>query len=130
MWVNGQMQADGPEECAAVTALQRQYKLTPLSAWGAPWSPPAEVPVPSGVDTTPPLERVQKMDAGAFFGRFAGLMMDNPPASADGKMLKTLKSLGIEPGMDFDIERSDGTRRRAYSARWARSGSCRRPSRS
>ena len=39
VWVNGQMQADGPDECAAVTALQKQYTLTPLSAWGTPWSP-------------------------------------------------------------------------------------------
>ena len=103
VWVNAQMQADGPEECAAVTSLQRQYKLTPLSAWGRPWSPPAEVPVPPGVDATPPLERVQKMDAGAFYGRLARLMKDNPPALADDKIRKTLKALGIEVGRDFDI---------------------------
>jgi len=103
VWVNGQMQADGPQECAAVTALQKRYTLTPLSAWGTPWSPPAEVPVPAETDTAPPLERVQEMDAGAFFGRLARLMKDNPPAPADGKMVKTLKSVGIEPGKDFDI---------------------------
>ena len=85
VWVNGQMQANGPQDCAAVNALQKQYKLTPLSAWGEPWSPPAEVPVPPGLDTTPPLERVQKMDAGAFFGRLARLMKDNPPAPADAQ---------------------------------------------
>jgi hypothetical protein len=96
------MQADGPQECPTVTALQQQYKLTPLSAWGTPWSPPTEVPVPHGVDT-PPLERVQTMDAGAFFGRFARLMKDNPPAPADAKMVKTLKKLGIQLGRDFDI---------------------------
>jgi hypothetical protein len=107
VWVNGQTQANGPQECAAVTALQKQYKLTPLSAWGEPWSPPAEVPVPGGTDTTPPLERVQKMDAGAFFGRLARLMKDNPPASADGKMVRTLKAVGIEPGKDFDVAAVD-----------------------
>lgn len=107
VWVNGQMQADGPQECAAVTALQRQYKLTPLSAWGTHWSPPAEVPVPPGVDTTPPLERVQKMDAGEFFGRLSRLMMDNPPARADGRMLKTLRSLGFVPRKEFDIAAVD-----------------------
>lgn len=69
VWVNGQMQADGPEECAAVTALQKQYTLTPLSAWGQPWSPPAEGPAPADTGTAPPLERVQAMGAGAFFGR-------------------------------------------------------------
>ena len=103
VWVNGQMQADGPQECAAVTALQKQYTLTPLSAWGTPWSPPAEVPAPAETGTTPPLQRVQAMGAGAFFGRLAHLMKDNPPAPADAKRVKTLKSVGIEPGKDFDI---------------------------
>ena len=108
VWVNGQMQADGPEDCAAVTVLQKQYTLTPLSAWGEePWSPPAEVPVPEGTDPTPPLERVQKLDAGAFFGRFARLLRDNPPAPADAKMVTTLRAVGIEPGEDFDIAAVD-----------------------
>ena len=103
VWVNGQMQADGPQECPVVSALQKQYKLTPLSAWDRPWDPPADVAVLAEPDTTPPLERVQKLDAGAFYGRFARLMKDNPPLAADHKMLKTLKSIQIEPGEDFDI---------------------------
>ncbi len=107
VWVNGQMQANGPQDYAAVNALQKQYKLTPLSAWGQPYTPPAEVPVPAGVDTTPPLEQVQKMDAGAFFGRLARLMKDNPPAPADAPMVEKLKALGIEPGKDFDIAAVD-----------------------
>jgi hypothetical protein len=107
VWVNGQMQANGPQDYEAVNALEKQYKLTPLSAWGQPWIPPAEVPVPAGTETTPPLERVQKMDAGAFFGRFAQLMKDNPPAPADAPMLETLKAIGIEAGKDFDIATVD-----------------------
>ena len=84
VWVNGQMQANGPQDYDVVNALQKQYKLTPLRAWGQPYTPPAEVPVAAGVDTkTPPAEQVQKMDAGAFFGRLARLMKDNPPAPAD-----------------------------------------------
>ena len=108
VWVNGQMQADGPQECPAVTALQKQYKLTPLSAWGQPYTPPARVPVPAGLDTkTPPVQRIQNMDAGEFFGRFARLMKDNPPAAADAPMVKKLARLGIEPGKDFDIKQAD-----------------------
>ena len=107
VWVNGQMQADGPKECGEVSELQKQYVLTPLSAWGQPWSPPTEVPVPPGTDSTPPLQRVQKMNAGTFFGRLARLMKDNPPAPADQKMIKTLKSVGIEPGKNFDITTAD-----------------------
>jgi hypothetical protein len=104
VWVNGQMQADGPPDYAVVNALQKQYTLTPLSAWGQPYTPPAAVPVAAGVDAkTPPLEQVQKMDAGAYFGRLARRLQDNPPAPADAPMVGKLKTLGIEPGKDFDI---------------------------
>src|SRR6266540_3869695 len=104
VWVNGQMQANGPQDYVVVNALQKQYKLTPLSAWGQPYAPPAEVPVAAGVDAkTPPLVQVQKMDAGAYFGRLARLMKDNPPAPADAPMVEKLKTLGIEAGKDFDI---------------------------
>ena len=114
VWVNGQMQTDGPKDYAVVNALQKQYKLTPLSAWGQPYSPPAEVPVPAGIDTkTPPLEQVQRMNAEAYFGRLARLMKDNPPTSADAPMVDKLKKLGIEPGQDFDISKADPDAARA-----------------
>jgi hypothetical protein len=108
VWVNAQMQANGPQDYAVVNALQKQYKLTPLSAWGQPYAPPAEVPVAAGVDTkTPPLEQVQKMSAGAYFGRLARLLKDNPPAPADGPMVEKLKKVGIEPVREFDIGKID-----------------------
>jgi len=91
-----------------VNALQKQYKLTPLSAWGQPYSPPAEVSVTPGADVkTPPTEQIRKMDAGTFFGRLARLMKDSPPAPADGPILEKLKTLGIVPGEDFDINAID-----------------------
>jgi hypothetical protein len=108
VWVNGQMRADGAKDYDTVNALQKQYKLTPLSAWGQPFAPPAEVPVAAGVDTkTPPTVQMQKMDAAAFFGRLARLMKDNPPAAADAPMVERLKAIGITPGQDFDIAKID-----------------------
>jgi hypothetical protein len=50
---------------------------------------------------------VQKMDAGAYFGRLARLTQDNPQASADGPMVEKLKTLDIEPEKDFDINTID-----------------------
>lgn len=113
VWVNGQMQANGPADYDTVNALQKQYKLTALSAWGQPYKPPAEVPIVIGVDTkTPPAEQVQRMDAAAYFGRLARLMQDNPPAAADAPMVEKLKSIGIVPGEDFDLAKLDaGTAR-------------------
>ncbi len=108
VWVNGQMQANGPADYGAVNALQRQYKLTPLSDWGRPYQPPAEVPVATGIDSkTPPAAQVEKMDAGAFFGRIARLMKDNSPAPADAPMVKKMKEIGIEPGKEFDLGKVD-----------------------
>lgn len=106
VWVNAQMQADGPKECEAVTALQKQYKLTPLSAWGKSYVPPTNVPIAPGVDTkTPPTELVGKMDAQAFFGQFAMLMKDNPPAPADRQMMIDLQRIGVEPGKEFELDK-------------------------
>jgi len=113
VWVNGQMQADGPRDYNVVNALQNQYKLTPLNAWGKPYTPPAEIAVNVGVDTkTPPLMQVQKMDANTYFGRLAHLMKDNPPAPVDTAMVEKLRKLGIEPGKEFDLNKLDaGTAR-------------------
>ncbi|MFL5285678.1 MAG: DUF1254 domain-containing protein [Rhodopila sp.] len=108
VWVNGQMQANGPQDYAAVNALQRLYRLTPLGAWGTPYVPLEEVSVVAGNGTkTPPLMQVQGMDAAAYFGLLARLMKDNPPASIDGAMVEKLRTLGIEPGKNFDISQLD-----------------------
>ena len=57
------------------------------------------------------------MDAGAFFGRLARLMKDNPPAPADAPMVEKLRSVGIEPGKDFDIAKVDRPHRQGSAAR-------------
>jgi hypothetical protein len=63
-WALGQTQANGPEDFAAVNAIQAEYKLTPLSAWGQPYTPPTNLPVDPRIDlkTTPP-DQVARMDA-------------------------------------------------------------------
>lgn len=108
VWVNGQMQADGPKDYAAVNALQTQYKLTPLISWGKPYAPPIKVRVAADADIkTSPLVKVQRMDANSYFGRFAQLLKDNPPAFFDDAMVSKLKTLGIVPGQNFDIHKID-----------------------
>ena len=113
VWVNGQMQSNGPQEYDVVNALQKQYRLTPLSAWGTDYASPAEVPVDPATDKAPPLEQVRQMDAKAFFGRLARLMYDNPPFAEDAPMLEKLQVLGIEPGKEFDFSKLDASTARA-----------------
>lgn len=107
-WVLGQTQANGPDDFAAVNAIQAQYKLTPLSDWGQPYTPSANVPVDGSVDlkTIPP-DQVAAMDAGMFFNRLAMLMKENPPYSADFEILWKLKKIGVETGKPFDTAKID-----------------------
>lgn len=107
-WALGQTQANGPDDFAAVNVIQAGYKLTPLSAWGKPYTPPTNVPVDPKVDVkvTPP-NQVAQMDAGTFFNRLAMAMKDNPPYAEDGPALEKLKKLGVEPGKPFDISKVD-----------------------
>jgi hypothetical protein len=101
-WIIGRILTSGPEDFAAVHKLQDQLKLTPLSAWGTDYVPPAYVPVPEGVDTqTPPVEQVARMDATTFLGRLASLMKDNPPLAADQAMVQRMAQIGLAPGIEF-----------------------------
>ena len=87
--VGGRTYVSGPEDYAAVHALQDHYRLVPLEAWGSDWAPPAEVPVQPGVDVKTPVPRqVLAMTPETFFGRLNALLPANPPVrggrSGDG----------------------------------------------
>jgi hypothetical protein len=49
-WALGQTQCDGEEQFAAINALQAQDRLTPLSAWGQPYAPPADLAIYASVN--------------------------------------------------------------------------------
>jgi hypothetical protein len=97
------MATGSPEEYPVVHALQDQLKMTPLSRWGQPYSPPETVPVDSTVDlTATPFDQVRLMTGVMFFQRLAATLKDNPPYAADEEMISKPKALGIEPRKDFD----------------------------
>ncbi len=105
--IAGRTQANGPADYAAVNAIQKQYKLTPLSAWGKPYTPPRGVVHPRIDTKTPPVDQVNRMSAPVFFKALAALMKENPPAPADAPMLAKLAKIGIVPGQDFNMSRLD-----------------------
>ena len=108
VWLVGRTQTNGEADYPAVHAIQKQYLLTPLSAWGKSYTPPDNVPVESGVDTkTPPVEQVAKMDAPTFFRRMTALMKGNPPSYADAGEMKRFASVGIVPGVAPNPQKYD-----------------------
>ncbi len=107
VWIIGRTQTNGPKDYAAVHALQKQYRLTPLSAFGKRYTPPAGV-VDAAVDMKlAPVQAVERMSAAEFFDSMAALMKQNPPPAADAPVLEKLKAIGIVPGEKFDPSRLD-----------------------
>jgi hypothetical protein len=104
-WLRIQTIADGPRDFPAVIAIENEFKLTPLSAWGKADVAPENSPVDAGVDTTStPFDQVQRMDAGTFYGRLTRLMKDYPPYPSDQRTIGVrIGRLGIAAGADFDI---------------------------
>ena len=103
VWVLGRTYSTGtPADYAAVNAIQAQYKLTPLSAWGKPYTPPPGVVNPAWDTKDPVRDQVDSMDGATYFRLLAELMKTNPPAAADAPMVATMAKIGIVPGQDFD----------------------------
>jgi hypothetical protein len=109
VWIIGRTQTNGPKDYAAVHAIQKGYRLVPLSAFGKPYTPPPGVVDPTVDVKTPPVEQLSKMDGATFFKRLAALMKSNPPPPEDAPALAKLAKIGIVPGQDFDAANLDPT---------------------
>jgi len=107
VWITGRTQTNGPEDYAAVHALQQQYKLTPLSAFGTPYMSPPHVVDPAVDMKLGPADQLAKMDATTFFTTLARLMAANPPPATDAPALAMLAEIGVVPGQGFDAGQLD-----------------------
>lgn len=105
MLILGRTYANGSEaDYKAVNALQAQFKLTPLSAWGKPYQfmAPAIDPNPGFSLTERPQSVILAMSAEDYFNRMARLMArDNPPTPSDWLMLARMEKIGLVPGAPF-----------------------------
>ena len=111
MAILGRTYADGTEQdFTAVNKLQAEYKITPLSAWGKPYTPvaPPVNPNPGFSMTDKPQTVILDMGTAGYFDMMAKLMGGAaPPAAADAPMLASLAKIGIVPGKPFEISKLD-----------------------
>jgi hypothetical protein len=107
----GRTYADGTEQdYKDVNALQAQYKITPLSAWGKPFTPtaPPVNPKPGFSMTDKPQKVILDMGTEGYFNLMAGLMGGAaPPPAADAPMLARIAKIGIVPGTPFNLNKLD-----------------------
>jgi len=111
MVILGRTYADGTaEDYKAVNALQAQYKITPLSAWGKTYTPvaPPVDPNPGFSMTAKPQEAILAMGTEGYFTLMAKLMdRIAPPATEDAPMLASMAKIGIGPGKPFEMGKLD-----------------------
>ncbi|HLY06247.1 MAG TPA: DUF1254 domain-containing protein [Rhizomicrobium sp.] len=107
VWILGRTQTNGPQDYAAVHAIQAGFSLVPLSQFGKPYVPPIGSINASADMKTPPVEELEHMNGVQFLTALARLMKSNPPPAGDGPMLGNLATIGIVPGQDFDAARLD-----------------------
>lgn len=102
VWVVGRTETDGKSDCSQVHAIQNQYLLTRLSAWGDAHATSEQAHVDATVDSTlSPVEQVARMSAASFFDRLNLLMANNPPSQADARALAEFATIGVAPGRPF-----------------------------
>ena len=111
MVILGRTYANGTaEDYKAVNALQAQYKITPLSAWGKTYTPvaPPVNPKPGFSMSAKPQEAILAMGTQGYFNLMAKLMGgDAPPAPEDAPMLASMAKIGIIPGKPFEMSKLD-----------------------
>jgi len=102
VWIVGRIACSGSSDYENVWNLQNQLKLTPLSAWGTNYVPPANVPVDPNANTkVSPLNQLLALDAASYFNYVCQLMVENPPSEADAPLLAEMAKIGIQPGVDY-----------------------------
>jgi len=113
VWIIGRTKTDGPQDYEAVHAIQKGYKLTPLSGWGKPAVAVKQVIDPSVDTKTPPKRQVDTMEGAKFFAYAAELLKLHPPHDTDQPIIARLKRIGFEAGKSFDTAKLDATVRKA-----------------
>ena len=117
VWIIGRIYCTGtPEDYVAVHAMQDKLSLVPLSSYGKLYTPP-----PGKVDLsvdmkTPVRDKVNALDAQAYFNLMAKLMKGNPPVAEDAPMMERMAKIGIVPGQPFDLTSLSPDMQRAVKA--------------
>ena len=115
-WIIGRTQTNGPDDYAAVRAVQAGYKLTRLADWGKPPVAPPVTINPTIDMKTPPKAQIDAMKPADFFRRGVELLADNPPQITDWSQVSRLERIGMERGKAYDLATLDPTIRAAVEA--------------
>ena len=116
VWIRCRTRSDGPDDYAAVHAIQTGYAVTPLSRWGKPPAvPPSGAFNPILDMKTPPRAQVDTMSGEQFFTYAMTLLNVHPPHVADQPVLARMRRIGLAVD-GFDMTRLTPSARDALLA--------------
>jgi hypothetical protein len=103
VWILERTRARADDDASAITSIQQQYSVVPLSRYGdASYQPPPGVLVNPNLDTGPtPPSLIAEMKSEAFFSLLARALAKNPPRAADGPIVARLAQIGVVAGKPF-----------------------------
>lgn len=93
----GRTLVDGDPDLPNVHALQRQYRLTPLSLFGR-----TDAEVPERRDVLEPIDAVH--DPLGPWKTLNAMLAENPPPQHHGVLLKQFADIGVGPGLDVEAQ--------------------------
>jgi hypothetical protein len=94
------------EDYAAVNALQKDFKLVPLSSYGKPYAPSAGTIDPKAPSVKEIVRNlISAMDTQTYFNMLAKSMAINPPAPEDEPIVAQMAKIGLVPGKTFDLSK-------------------------
>ena len=103
VWILGRIYCTGtPEDYREVHALQDQFSVVPLSAYGQHYAAPAGVVDPAFDMKTAVRKQVNGLGIEAYFIYLAKLLKTNPPTAQDAPIVARMARIGLVPGQDFD----------------------------
>ncbi len=117
VWILGRIYCTGTaEDYAAVHALQDQFTVVPLSAYGRPYNPPPGSVDPAFDMKTAVRKQVNALDIDTYFKYLATLLKTNPPTAQDAEIVARMARIGLVPGQDFDGSKLGALDRTAIEA--------------
>jgi len=95
------------KDYAAVNALQKDFKLVPLSSYGKPYNPPAGTIDPNAPSVKEIVRNIiSAMDTQTYFSMMAKSMALNPPVlPEDAPIVAEMAKIGLVPGQPFDLSK-------------------------
>jgi hypothetical protein len=107
IWILGRIQVNNQEDGnKVVVPIEKQITLTPLASWGKPYTAAAGT-FDSTLSGASPNAQLESISINDYFNYVNQLMVDNPPAAMDSSAMTAFATIGVGPGLKFDLNSFD-----------------------